>query len=395
MARILYKLNDAKLKALKQPGLYGDGGGLFLQVTTASSRSWVYRFQLHGRRRDMGLGSLTDIGFAAARNLAKDARELAAKGSDPIAAREASQAAQRLAEAQAVTFEAFADAYVADHEKGWSNGKHRAQWRSTLKNHVYPVLGKLPVQAIDTPLVLRVLEPLWKKRPETASRVRGRIEAILSAAKAKGMRTGENPAQWRGHLDQILPPRKKVQAVRHQPSIPYAELPALMARLKALNSISAKALRFTILTCCRTLEVTGAMWSEFEEALWTLPAARMKARKIQRVPLSAPALAIVKEMSEAKLSKYVFPGWKRKAPLSDMAMLQCLRGVKAGITTHGMRATFKTWATEQTAFPDYLSEMALAHVSADRVRDAYARGELLAKRVELADAWAAFCEGDA
>jgi integrase len=395
MARILNKLNDAKLKGLKEPGLYSDGGGLFLQVTTASARSWVYRFQLHGRRRDMGLGSLTDIGLAAARNLARDARELVAKGSDPIVVREAAVAAQRLAEAQAVTFEDFAEDYVADHEKGWSNPKHRAQWRSTLKQHVYPVLGKEPVQSIDTDLVLKVLEPLWKKRPETGSRVRGRIEAILNAAKAKGYRTGENPAAWRAHLDQVLPARKKAQTVRHQPSVPFAELPALMARLKTMDSISAKALRFTILTCARTCETIGATWPEFDEegALWTVPASRMKARKIHRVGLSEPALAIVKEMSKAKISKYVFPGWKKRAPLSEMALLQCLRGLKSGYTVHGFRATFKTWATEKTAFPDYLSEMALAHVSADRVRDAYARGELLAKRIELAEAWADFCEG--
>jgi integrase len=365
MARILNKLNDAKLKGLKQPGLYSDGGGLFLQVTTATSRSWVYRFQLHGRRRDMGLGSLTDIGLAA----------------------------KRLAEAQAVSFQTFAEEYVSDHEKGWSNPKHRAQWRSTLKNHVYPVIGKEPVQAIDTNLVLKVLQPLWKKRPETASRVRGRIETILSAAKAKGYRTGENPAAWRGHLDQVLQSRKQVQAVRHQPSLPYAELPALMARLKAMDSISAKALRFTILTCARTCETTGAAWPEIDEgeAVWKVPAARMKARKAHNVPLSAAALAIVKEPGEAKIGKYVFPGWKRKAPLSDMALLQCLRGLKPGFTVHGFRSTFKTWVTEMTAFPDHLSEMALAHASADRVRDAYARGELLAKRLELADAWADYC----
>ena len=385
-------LRVAQLKSFNAPGTYGDGNGLYLQVSP-KGKSWIFRYQRHGRRREMGLGSLADVGLADARRKAQDARQALAEGVDPIQARQASRAAQRLAEAQAVTFRDMAEEFVADNRAGWRNPKHRAQWSSTLKTYVYPALGKLPVQAIDTDLVLKVLKPIWHTKPETASRVRGRIERVLSAAKTRGLRNGENPAQWRGHLDTLLQPRSKVRKVRHQPALPYRDVPQLMRELAELDSISARALRFTILTAARTNETIGARWPEFNLAdkLWKVPASRMKADKAHEAPLSDAALAIVEKMAETRISAFVFPGWRDRQPLSDMAMLEVLRGVRPGFTVHGFRSSFKDWANEQTSFPDFLSEMALAHVEGNKTRKAYARAELMTKRRQLMAEWGDFC----
>ncbi|HEY1244597.1 MAG TPA: integrase arm-type DNA-binding domain-containing protein [Hyphomicrobiaceae bacterium] len=377
-------------------GMHGDGAGLYLQVT-ATGRSWIFRYQLDGRRREMGLGSLDNVGLAAARQAAQDARSVLAGGQDPIEARKASRAAQRSAEAQAVTFEEAAEAYIAANEAAWRNPKHRAQWRATLKAYAFPVLGKLAVGAIDTGLVLKVLEPIWQKKPETASRVRGRIETVLAAATARGQRTGPNPAQWRNHLDQLLPARSKVRRVRHQPALPYPQVPALMKQLAGLNrqSVSVSALRFCILTAARTGEVIGMQWPEVDRKarLWTVPGERMKAGREHRVPLSPAAAAIVERMAKVRVSAYVFPGWREKQPLSDMAMLECLRGLRPGFTVHGFRSSFRDWAAERTSFPNIVAEAALAHVVADKTEAAYRRGELLDKRRKLMDAWARFCTG--
>jgi integrase len=377
-------------------GMHGDGAGLYLQVT-ATGRSWIFRYPLAGRRREMGLGSLDNVGLAAARQAAQDARSVLAGGQDPIEARKASRAAQRSAEAQAVTFEEAAEAYIAANEAAWRNPKHRAQWRATLKAYAFPVLGKLAVGAIDTGLVLKVLEPIWQKKPETASRVRGRIETVLAAATARGQRTGPNPAQWRNHLDQLLPARSKVRRVRHQPALPYPQVPALMKQLAGLNrqSVSVSALRFCILTAARTGEVIGMQWPEVDRKarLWTVPGERMKAGREHRVPLSPAAAAIVERMAKVRVSAYVFPGWREKQPLSDMAMLECLRGLRPGFTVHGFRSSFRDWAAERTSFPNIVAEAALAHVVADKTEAAYRRGELLDKRRKLMDAWARFCTG--
>jgi integrase len=392
---MLMALTWAEVKGKKQPGTYSDGRGLYLQVTSAEAKSWILRYQLDGRRRMMGLGSIADISLARARDLAQEARSLLARGQDPIEHREALRASQRVAEAQAVTFKQAAEIYILNHEGTWRNAKHRWQWRHTLESHAYPVFGDLPVGAIDTALVLKVLEPIWHKQPETAGRLRGRIETVLAAATARGQRSGPNPAQWRNHLDQLLPRRSKVRKVRHQPALPYAEIPELMAELARLDSVSARALAFTILTAARTGEVIGMHWREIdtEAGLWSVPGERMKAARTHRVPLSDAAMAIIVEMGRTRISSFVFPGWRDKQPLSNMAMLECLRGLRSGFTVHGFRSSFRDWAAEQTSFPNIVAEAALAHVVADKTEAAYRRGDLMEKRRQLMQAWADFCCG--
>jgi integrase len=399
MANSINRLSDRAVRAKDAKGLYADGGGLYLQVSAGKSKSWIFRFKRDGKTRDMGLGGWPSISLADAREKAAEARRHHAQGKDPIAARDAALAKARLEAARAVTFKQCAEALIGSHEGTWRNPKHRQQWRNTLKTYAYPVIGNLPVADVDTPLVLKIIEPIWHTKTETAKRVRGRIERVLNSAKAKGFRQGENPAQWRGHLDQILPAPSKVRRVIHHPALPYRELPALMAALRSRDSISARALEFTILNAARTNEALGATFDEINDRtkLWTVPAERMKGHREHNVPLTARALAIVEEMNAQRISDYIFPGMRKDEPLSDMAMLELVRGfglldkAGAGITVHGFRSTFKDWAMEQTTYPDFLSEMALAHISGDKAREAYARAELIKKRRALMNAWEAFC----
>jgi integrase len=277
------------------------------------------------------------------------------------------------------------------HQAGWKNPKHRAQWPSTLSTYVYPHFGKLPVQDVDVALVMKAVEPIWTTKPETASRVRGRIESILDWATARGYRHGENPARWRGHLDALLPTKTKVRRVQHHAALPYAQLPAFLAELRQQDGIGAKALEFAILTAARTGEVMGAKWSEidFEARLWTVPAERMKAGREHRVPLSEPALAILKAMREVREGDFVFPGGRAGRGISNMAMIMTLRRMGRGdLTAHGFRSTFSDWCAEQTDFPAEAREMALAHTVSDKVEAAYRRGDLFQKRRDLMDAWA-------
>jgi integrase len=404
MPKRVERLTDRVVRNAKI-GFHADGGGLYLQVTSASARSWVYRYKLNGRVRDMGLGSYPEVGLADARSNADKWRRRRREGEDPIEAKKAEAAAKRLADARTVTFKDCAEQLIASQEVGWRNPKHRQQWRNTLATYAYPLFGHLAVADIDTNLVLKVLQqqvdvgekkklPLWNAKPETAGRLRGRIEAVLSSAKARGFRAGENPATWRGHLDTLLPPRSKVRRVVHHPALDYRDLLPFMARLRAHESISAKALEFTILCAARTGEVLGARFDEFdlEERVWVVPAERMKAGQEHRIPLSSRAVAIIEEMRAIRLSDWVFPGGKPGKPLSNMALLMLLRDLWPGVTVHGFRSTFKDWASEMTSFPDHLSEMALAHVSADKVRAAYARSDLFRKRRDLMGAWARYCE---
>lgn len=404
MAKRVERLTDKAVKNAKI-GFHLDGGGLYLQVTSAAARSWVFRYKINGRARDMGLGSYPDLSLAEARDVAEKWRRRRREGADPIEARKAERVAERLADARAVTFKDCAEQLITSQEAGWRNAKHRQQWRNTLATYVYPILGKLPVADIDTSLVLKVLQQhvangehkkatLWNAKPETASRIRGRIEAVLSSAKARGFRTGENTAAWRGHLDNLLPRRSKVRRVLHHPALDFRDVPTFMANLRANDSISARALEFTVLCAARTGEVLGAKFNEFDlqDCVWQVPAERMKAGQEHRVPLPPRAAAIIVEMSEIRLNDYVFPGGKRGKPLSNMALLMLLRGLQPGITVHGFRSTFKDWASETTSFPDHISEMVLAHASADKVRAAYARSDLFRKRRELMDEWAKHCE---
>lgn len=396
LARGMGRLSAVAVPKLRDPGLYPDGGGLYLQVTKGGARTWVYRFMLHGRAREMGLGPLHIVPLAEAREKARGARKLRHEGIDPIEARKAKQAEDRLAAATAMTFKECAERYIEAHKAGWKNPKHAKQWPSTLETYVYPVFGDLPVQAVDVGLVMKVLEPTWRAKPETAGRVRGRIESILDWAAARGYRKGENPARWRGHLDKLLPARGKVQKVEHHPALPYTEMGDFILTLRGQEGVAARALEFLILTATRTSEVIGAQWGEFDpdKKLWIIPGVRMKAGREHRVPLSDRALAIVNEMQADRLNDhpFVFPGGRPGRPLSNMAMLKLLERMgKDDLTAHGFRSSFRDWAAELTHFPREVAEMALAHVVNDKVEAAYRRGDLFAKRHQLMDAWAKHC----
>ena len=302
----------------------------------------------------------------------------------------------RLNAAKAMTFRDCAARYIASHRAGWRNPKHAAQWEATLATYAGPVMGGLSVQAIDTALVLKVLEPIWTTKPETAGRVRGRIESVLDWAKVRGYRAGENPARWRGHLDKLLPARSKVRRVEHHAALPYAELPGFLMSLRDQEGIAARALEFAIVTAARTGEVIGARWSEIDllEKIWTVPPGRMKAGKEHRVPLSARALAILEEMQPHRHAEdsFVFPGAKLGRPLSNMAFLMLLRRMgRDDLTAHGFRSSFRDWAAERTNFPSEVAEMALAHMVGSKVEAAYRRGDLFEKRSRLMAAWATFC----
>jgi integrase len=343
----------------------------------------------------MGLGPTHTISLAEARDKAAECRKLRLRGVDPIAARRAERGNAQLEAARAMTFRQCAEAYIEAHRPSWKNAKHAAQWPSTLETYVYPVFGELPVQAVDVALIMRVLEPIWKTKTETASRLRGRVESILDWAAARGFRRGDNPARWRGHLGHLLPQRAKVQKVKHHAALPYREIGTFMAALREQECTSALALEFLILTAARTGEVIGATWEEIDlnAGTWTIPAARMKAGKEHRVPLSEPALAILRRLEMAKQGKLVFPGGKPGKPLSSRAMLILLdRMGRSDLTVHGFRSTFRDWAGESTSFPRELAEQALAHSLTDKVEAAYRRGNLFDKRCRMLNAWAAFCE---
>jgi integrase len=384
------KLTPLAIKNAKEPGLYGDGHGLYLQVSQFGTKSWLYRFQRDGVARKMGLGALHTVSLADARERAADARRVLLDGIDPIEARRQRRAANKLEAAKAITFKQCAEKYIAAQAAGWRNGKHAMQWTATLATYAYPIIGDLPVAAIDTGLVLKVIEPIWNTKSETASRVRGRIESVLNWAKVREYRLGDNPARWRGHLDNVLPRRSKVQKVKHHPALPYAEIPAFMGELRDRQDVSARALEFTILTAARTGEVIGARWSEIEGKVWTIPAERMKGGKEHQVPLTKRVLAILD--SVPREGSFVFPGARAGKALSNMAMLELLRGMRsAGSTVHGFRSSFRDWAAERTNYPDFVVEKALAHVVADKVEAAYRRGDLFEKRRRLMDDWSAYC----
>jgi integrase len=392
--RKVQKLSALGVARTKADGLYGDGLGLYLQVRNGA-KSWIFRYGSGGRRY-LGLGPCHTVSLSDAREKARTARRQLLDGMDPIEAKRQARANSRVAAASAMTFAQSASSYITTHAAGWKNAKHAAQWTATLETYAFPMIGALPVAAIDTGLVIRVLEPIWNSKNETASRVRGRIESILDWAKVSGLRTGENPARWKGHLDHLLAARSKVAAVEHHAALAYRELPAFMAEIERQSgSTGAMALRFAILTAARTGEVIGATWSEIDlnARLWTIPAARMKGRREHRVPLSGPVVQILNTMAGLRTSSsdYIFPGQRKGKPLSDMSLLAVLKRMgRADLTTHGFRSTFRDWAAETTTFPSEVVEMALAHAVSSKVEAAYRRGDLFQKRRELMDAWAAF-----
>jgi integrase len=373
--------------------MYCDGGGLWLRVTSDTARSWVYRYMMDRQPHEMGLGKYPEITLAEARRRAAEARKLKALGKDPLAEREAVKAAQRADAAKAVTFKEAVERYIAAHRAGWRNAKHAAQWEATLATYAEPTMGTLAVQDIDTGLVLKALEPIWTDKPETASRLRGRIEAVLDWARVRGYRMGENPARWRGHLDKLLPARAKVKTVEHHTALSFDQLPDFIAALRNEDGMAARALEFAILTAARTGEVLGAKWGEIDldEKIWTVPAERMKAHREHRVPLSKPALTILKALQKDNSTDehFVFASGAPDRPLSNMAMLMLLRRMGHDeLTVHGFRSTFRDWCAERTNFPSEVAEMALAHTVSDKVEAAYRRGDLFAKRRALMDQWA-------
>ena len=387
MARVQSKLTDAACRAVKDAGRLSDGGGLYLVVKPTGAKSWVFMWKQQGKRREMGLGSFPTVKLAKARALAAEQRAKVADGGDPIKER------QKEVEP---TFGECADRFLEAMEVQWRNEKHRAQWRMTLTKYAAPLREKR-VSEIDTNDVLAVLTPIWTKIPETASRLRGRIERVLDYARARGWRSGENPALWRGHLKSVLPAPTKLSRGHHA-AMPYADVPTFVARLREANSVSAKALEFVILTAGRSGEVREAVWDEFDldAALWTIPGMRMKAGRIHRVPLVPRAVEILEYMARIRVSDYVFPGQKPGRPLSLMAFEMQMRRLEAdAFTVHGFRSAFRDWAGDQTNFPREVAEAALAHTVGDATERAYRRSDALAKRRSLMEEWAAYCSPEA
>lgn len=393
--RQLNRLSARTVATKHEPGLYCDGGGLYLQVSPSGTKAWIFRYRSRSTRklRDMGLGPAHAVGLPGARTKAATQRSLLSSGIDPILARDEELQRKAAEAAKAATFTHCAIAYIESHKPGWRNDKHGDQWTSTIKTYCDPVIGTLPVQEVDTGLVLKILEPIWAKKAETASRLRGRIENILDWAKARGYRTGENPARWKGHLNQLLPALAKKERVTHHAAMPFAEVGAFVSRLREMSGVSARCLEFTILTAARTNEAIKARREEFDlaNATWTIPASRMKAKKEHRVPLSPRALEFVREML-ASDEDYLFPSAKHGKPISNMAMLNLLDRMKANVTVHGFRSSFRDWAAERTAFPHDVCEMALAHTIPNAAEAAYRRGDLFEKRRKLMDAWANYID---
>ena len=380
------RLTARKVEKAK-PGVHMDGEGLRLIVGATGTRKWVFRFMRRGCSQEMGLGG-SDVSLAMARERAADARRVLAARQNPIDA-------MRLAKVARPTFGQVADEFLAAKTSEWRNSKHRAQWNMTLKKYAGPLRAR-PVNEIDTAAVLEVLRPLWRSIPETASRLRGRIETVLDAARARGLigQHEANPARWRGHLDKLLPRRQKLTRGHHA-AMPFADVPAFLAQLRERESVAALALEFAILTAARTSETLGAKWTEINLArkLWTVPALRMKGGREHRVALSNRAIAILEALAAAKTGEYVFPGQRLGKPLSSMAMEMVLRRTKAhGVTVHGFRSSFRDWCGEVSTFPSEVAEAALAHVAGDQTERAYRRGDALEKRRALMEAWAAYCE---
>lgn len=404
MARRQQRLSALQVTKLTKPGLYGDGGGLTLQITTTGAKSWLFRYMMAGKPFAMGLGPTHTVGLAEARQKALDARKLLIDGINPLAARKQKQIAAALTDAKMMSFDQCAKTYILAHKAGWKNAKHGDQWTNTLNTYASPVFGHLPVAEIDTDLIVKCLAPIWESKTETASRVRGRIESVLGWATTSGYRTGENPARWKGHLENLLATISKSSRMKNHPSLPWQRIGTFMSALRARDGISARAVEFAILTACRSGEVRGARWAEFDMAgkVWTIPAERMKAKREHQVPLSDAALAVLESIPKDSDVDVVFAGAKGQ-PLSDMSLTAVIRRMNGnskpvwadangeGVTVHGFRSSFRMWAAETTNYPREVAEHALAHQLPDAVERAYQRGSQFAKRAALMTEWAVYC----
>lgn len=393
------ELGALAVSQLKSKGIHFVGGvtGLAINVIKSGSQSWILRYQVGGKRRDMGLGGYPDVTLADAKVAARAARAQIAQGIDPIEHGRAARSKLIADQASAISFSQAATQYIETHEDGWRNPKHAQQWRNTIATYANPKLGKMLVRDVGLPNILAVLEPIWKTKTETASRLRGRIESVLDWATARDYRAGPNPARWKGLLDTLLPAPGKIAKSDHHRALPYADLPQFMRLLAAQDGLGARALEFTILTASRSGEVRGAKWEEFdlENAVWTVPEGRMKAGKEHRVPLSDVALSMIKVQQETAFCEYVFPSSHKArnsesegAPLSDMTLSAVLRRMKVAAVPHGFRSTFRDWCAEQTDYPRDVAEMALAHAIGNKVEAAYRRGDLFEKRKQMMQDWA-------
>ncbi len=398
----LEKLDPLTAKKVKTPGRHSDGGGLYLAIDAAGRRRWVFMYVRGGKRTELGLGGGRDLGLKDARREATRLRTVLRDGGDPRTARAAVGSTDEEPAVKAppvITFKEAAEGYITANEAGWRNAKHRAQWRSTLQTYAYPQFGDERVSDVSTADVMAVLDPIWRVKPETASRLRGRIEAVIDNARARGWLTGENPARWRGHVANMLPKRSKVAKVKHHAALPWEKAPAFMVDLAGREAMAARALEFVILTAGRTGEIQGARWCEVDLTtnVWTVPGDRMKAGREHRVPLSPAAVAILNKVAALRPTTdingeaLIFPGARDSRPLSQMSMLMLLRRMdQSGITAHGFRSTFRDWCAEATEYPHEMAEIALAHTVSDKVEAAYRRGDMIEKRRQMMTAWAEY-----
>jgi integrase len=378
----------AEVARLKKPGRYAVGHGVYLQISKWNTRAWVLRYIHNGRAHHMGLGSAEYVTLAEAREKGYAARRMLIDGIDPLMTKRRAKHEARLKHVRERTFQQCAEAYIAAHEASWNSPRSSEQWHSSLTMYVYPLIGSLPVSEIDLPLVLRVLEPIWSKMPVTASRLRGRIEAILGWATVRGLRTGDNPARWKNHLEHLLSDHGNRQ-IKRLAALPYADIGAFMAKLRSDESVVARALEFCILTAARTAEVQGARWDEINSDTWTIPAVRMKSGREHRVPLSARARELLAELPRE--GDAVFMGGSAGQPLNHMSLRRLLPKLGCDATVHGFRSTFRDWAAETTGYDNHVLEQALAHTVGNAVERAYRRGDLFEKRRRLMQDWSDYC----
>ncbi len=388
------ELTALEVGRLVEPDYYFVGGvaGLILRVLDTGARGWILRASVGGKRRDIGLGGYPDVTLAGAREAARAARTKIKDGIDPVVERRANRSALAAARASAMSFKEAAENYITAHEKGWKNAKHGAQWSSTLKTYAYPIIGNIGVAEVETSHIMRVLEPIWTTKTETASRVRGRVESVLDWATVRGYRKGDNPARWRGHIEHLLATRNDVAPVEHHAALPFDEIGAFMVGLRQRSGFGARALEFAILTAARSGEVRGATWAEIDPdaRVWTIPKERMKAKREHRIPLSEEALALLNALPRIDGTDLVFPSTKN-TELSDATLTATLKRMGLGVTAHGFRSSFRDWAGETTAYPREVIEHALAHQLKDKAEAAYARGSLFEKRRRLMADWAQYC----
>ena len=398
MPKIAKELTALAVSKLRRTGLHAVGGasGLGLKVMPSGSRAWVLRVVVSGKRREFGLGGFPTVSLASARERARSILDQLFEGIDPAEAKKQAKSALAAQRARAVNFKTLAEQYIAQHEASWKNAKHATQWVSTLQTYAYPVCGHLLTADINTAVVLRVLEPLWLEKTETASRLRGRIEAVLDYAIAKGLREGPNPARWKGNLALTLPAKRKISPVEHHPAIPVKDVPRFYKLLHQREGTAARALEFLVLTAARSGEVRGAQWSEIDLAkkIWTVPAQRMKAKREHRVPLSTQAITLLKSLPSKRLGGLVFPGSRATTKLSDMALTVLMRRMEVAAVPHGLRSSFRDWVGEQTSYPREVAETALAHTVGNTVEAAYRRGDLFDKRKLMMQDWCHFLLGE-